>query len=128
MSRIFNNYHIEASKQFLASKKILRIQNKNVCDLTDNEVVQFCHYYCEDNNLISEFNAFQDAMLSDYCYCELIDCGFTNKGAYISKDLCNDIQLCCADLKSKSDLLEQKQIDWEKSNCICLKCEHNYNL
>ena len=104
------------SRNFLKTKKLHRYCTKSVNEMTDKEVIHCCHCYCEENNLIEEWNKFLNQTESDFCYCTYLD-------EYIDEIQCIDIQMIVGEY-ILSDALPQYQIN--KDDCIrnCSKCNH----
>lgn len=50
--------YAQISRQFLKEHKIYRYRMKKVNDMTDEAVVNCCHWYCEENDLILEWNEY----------------------------------------------------------------------
>lgn len=46
------------SRDFLKKYNIIRYRMKKISEMNDQEVITACHWYCEENNLISEWNDF----------------------------------------------------------------------
>lgn len=72
----------EISRDFLKLHKVFRYRMKKVCDMSADEVIRVCHWYCEDNSLIHEFDAFRNERESA-CFCwtwdySLADAKITN--------------------------------------------------
>ena len=56
------------SRGFLQTKKVAKYRMKKVANMTDDEVISNCHFYCEENNLIPEWNEFREKVESEYLY------------------------------------------------------------
>lgn len=52
------NEYANYSREFLKLHKVYRYRMKKIQDMDDNEVNEKCHWYCEENNLINEWNRF----------------------------------------------------------------------
>lgn len=81
-----NKLLAEISRAFFKQKHIVRYKMKKTAEMSDNEVVMYCHHYCEDNNLIDEWNQFRNRI-----ECERCDCPYVQE--YISMGLCYDMQM-----------------------------------
>lgn len=46
------------ARAFLKKKKVHRYRTVKIDDMDDNKVSQVCHWYCEENSLVSEYNVF----------------------------------------------------------------------
>lgn len=51
-------FYAESSREFFKSHKIYRYRIKNIEKMSDQEVTQKCHLYCEKNNLVHEWQRF----------------------------------------------------------------------
>lgn len=47
------------SREFLALHRVYRYHLKAVKDMDDAQVVRTCHFYCEENRLTEEWEAFR---------------------------------------------------------------------
>lgn len=47
--------YAQVSRQFLKDHKVYRYRMKKVNDMTDNEVIDVCHKFYEENHLVSEW-------------------------------------------------------------------------
>lgn len=110
------NLLADISRQFFKEKKIHSFRMKKVTDMTDDEVVKFCHWFCEDNRLTEEFNYFRDKIESQYNYCL-----YLNK--YIEPSSCAQLQIIAEGMIKQSVLYEIKDKS-ELKNC-CSECPHS---
>ena len=46
------------SREFLKKHNVIRYRMKKISEMNDREVIKICHWYCEENSLISQWNAF----------------------------------------------------------------------
>ena len=111
------NLLADISRQFLREKKVYRYRTKKVTDMTDDEVISNCHFYCEENNLISEWNEFREKAEAEYRYCSYLE-------EYIDDGLCYDLQMITGNYIKPSALPEIK-IDKEKCAKCCAECEYS---
>lgn len=49
------------SREFLEKHKVYKYAMKKIEDMSDDECIQKCHWYCEENNLTHEFMKFREA-------------------------------------------------------------------
>ena len=49
----------EISRDFLLAHKVYRYRMKKVETMTDAELIKYCHWFCEENNLITEFERYR---------------------------------------------------------------------
>ncbi len=81
------------SREFLKLHKVFRYRMIRIDDMSDYEVSQVCHWFCEENNLTQEFKEFIQQMDKDkgirYCPCvrESIDANRCNMIQMIAKQL-----------------------------------------
>lgn len=47
------------SREFLKKHNIIRYRMKKISEMNDQEAITACHWYCEENNLIVEWNNFR---------------------------------------------------------------------
>ena len=106
-----------ASRKFLQIKNLYRYRMKPIKDMTDTEIIHCCHCYCEENNLIPEWNGFLNQTESDFCYCSYLD-------EYINERECIDIQMIVGEY-IPPDALHQYQINREDCMPNCLQCKHH---
>ena len=104
------------SRNFFAYKKVNKYRMKKVSDMSDDEVILGCHAYCEENNLISEWNEFRAKAESEYFYCSYME-------EYIDGALCYDFQMILGDC-IKPSVLTEIRIDKEKCAKHCFECEY----
>ena len=105
----------DISRQFLREKKVYRYRTKKVTDMTDDEVISNCHFYCEENNLISEWNEFREKAEAEYRYCSYLE-------EYIDDGLCYDLQMITSNY-IKPSALPEINIDKEKCARCCSECK-----
>ena len=89
---------------------------KKVSELSDNDAITYCHWFCEENNLNDEWLAFREMKESEYRYCSYLQ-------EFIEEGLCADIQMISNNL-IKDSALPEINIDKEKTLKICYKCKH----
>lgn len=110
------NLLADISRHFFKDKKIYSYRMRKVADMTDDEVVRFCHWFCEDNRLTEEFNDFRDKIESQYNYCL-----YLNK--YIEPSSCAQLQIIAERIVKQSVLYEIKDKSELKKCCSeCLYC------
>ena len=91
------------SRQFFIENNVIRYHMQKIEDMTDDEVIQKCHLYCEHNNLTEEWNAFRNKSESEYRYCDYLE-------EYIDESLCYDMQMI-TEHYIKSSALPEIKID-----------------
>ncbi len=111
------NLLADISRDFLRTKKVTKYRMKKVADMTDDEVVSNCHFYCEDNNLIPEWNEFREKVESEYRYCHYLE-------EYIDDGLCCDLQMIAGNY-IKPSALSEINIDKEKCAKSCSECKYS---
>ena len=96
----------EISRQFLKEHKVYKYRMKKVSEMTDDDVIRYCHWYCEENHLNDEWNSFRNRIESNYKYCCYLE-------EYINDDRCNNLQLiadnCSVAANFKVDIDEIKE-------------------
>lgn len=106
------------SRSFLKTHRVTRYRMKKISDLSDQDVISVCHFYCEDNRLTAEFFEYRNQALSNYRSCEYLE-------EYIDGDLCSDLQMIASNSIEKSAFLDQP-IDREKVRSCCEKCKYQF--
>lgn len=104
------------SRDFLQINKVNKYRMKKISDMTDNEVIQICHSYCEENNLIYEWADFREKTEYQYRYCSYLE-------EYIDEGLCYDLQMITGNYIKPSALHEIK-IDKGQCEKHCLECKY----
>ena len=109
------NLLADISRQFLREKKVYRYRTKKVTDMTDDEVISNCHFFCEENNLRDEWNVYREKAESEYRYCSYLE-------EYIDDGLCCDLQMITSNY-IKASALPEINIDKEKCAKCCFECK-----
>lgn len=47
--------YAEIAREYFKSKKVYKYRMKKVSDMTDEEVIQKCHYWQEENNMVDDY-------------------------------------------------------------------------
>ena len=105
------------SRDYLQIKKVAKYRMKKVANMTDDEVISNCHFYCEENNLISEWNEFREKAESEYRYCSYLE-------EYIDDGLCYDLQMITGNY-IKPSALPEINIDKDKCAKCCAECKYS---
>jgi hypothetical protein len=105
------------SRDYLHIKKVAKYRMKKVANMTDDEVISICHFYCEENNLIAEWNQFREKSESEYCYCSYLE-------KYIAEGLCYDLQMITGNY-IKPSALPEINIDKDKCAKCCAECKYS---
>lgn len=50
----------DIARAYFQAKNVYRYRMKKISDMDDNEVVQKCHWWYEENNLADDYRAFED--------------------------------------------------------------------
>lgn len=58
MSDLTKSTYADAARAYLRSKRVFRYHLKKVDEMSDDEVVQKCHFYQEENDLVQDYWAF----------------------------------------------------------------------
>ena len=104
------------SRQFLQNKKVFQRNMKKVADMTDDEVISSCHFYCEENQLTAEWNTYREKAESEFSYCPYFE-------QYIDKGFCYDLQMIIGGFVSPTVLPEVK-IDKVQCAKHCATCKY----
>ncbi len=43
------------AREYFASKKVFRYRMKKISDMTDDEVIEKCHWWQEENNMVDDY-------------------------------------------------------------------------
>ena len=89
---------------------------KKVTDMTDEDVIVYCHYFCEENKLTEEFNVFREKTESQYYYCSYLQ-------EYITPGYCYDMQMIAEGFIKNKTVIDIK-IDKSKLTECCSSCKH----
>lgn len=54
------NRYADAAREYLKLKKVYRYRMKKIEDMSDEEVCEKCHWWCEENNLVDDYRKFED--------------------------------------------------------------------
>lgn len=49
---------MDYSREFLKRHNVFRYRMKKIEDMSESEVSKVCHWFCEENNLTSEFKVY----------------------------------------------------------------------
>ena len=101
---------------FFTTHKVIRYRMKKIVELSDNDVIRYCHWFCEENNLQHEWNKFREEIEAQYRYCAYSQ-------EFIADDLCCDIQMI-ANKCIRPDALPGYKVDREKAMLCCNACKH----
>lgn len=107
----------EISREFFNLHHVYRYRMKRIFDMTDVELIHACHCYCEENNLINEFNTFRMKGEADYRYCSYLQ-------EYICTDLCMEVQLVASGFM-KASALKDRAVEEEVAKEYCANCKYN---
>ena len=100
------------SRQFLNEHKVYKYRMKKVSEMSDDDVIMYCHWYCEENRLNDEKTSF---------LAELVSSGNTSN-TYTFKNIAPLIAHCMQE-KAKG----QNDQDWNKVVLIPIKTETDSN-
>lgn len=57
------NKYADIARAYFKMKKVNRYRMKAISDMDDDEVVQKCHWWYEENDLADDYRAFEEAYL-----------------------------------------------------------------
>lgn len=104
------------SRDYLRKRGIYQYRMKKVADMTDDEVISACHRYCEDYQLVTEWQEVRGKAESEYRYCFYLE-------EYVEEGLCYDLQMITLGYIKPTDLHEIK-MDKEKCMKCCSECKY----
>lgn len=107
----------EISRDFFKLNHVYRYRMKRITDMTDAELIHACHCYCEESNLINEFNTFRIKGEASYHYCNYLQ-------EYICTDLCMEVQLIATGFM-KASALKDRAVEEEAAKKYCASCKYN---
>lgn len=58
------------SRDFFKAHHIYRYRMKKIGDLSDSDVIRYCHWFSEEHNLTDEFDQFRNEAESSYTFCK----------------------------------------------------------
>lgn len=108
------NLLAEISKQFLKEHKVYKYRMKKVSEMSDDEVVRYCHWYYEENHLNDEWKAFREKIEEKYKFCQYYK-------EYIDDECCKELQMI---LNNFSIETKYSDIDKEKLKASCEDCKY----
>ena len=47
--------YAKIAREYFKSKKIYKYRMKKICDMTDDEVIQKCHAWQEENSMVDDY-------------------------------------------------------------------------
>ena len=80
------NLLAEISREFFKYKKIYTYRMQKISDMSDEELITYCHWYCEDNCIVGEFMDFRKKIEGEYYYCSYLE-------EFIEPGCCYDMQM-----------------------------------
>lgn len=110
----------EISRSFFAEHHIIRYRTKKVSEMNDDEIITFCHWFCEENNLVNEFKKYRNTIESQYRYCSYLQ-------EYIDDEICSDMQLIINECIPHSKF-PNYSIDNEIAAKHCEECKYKMKL
>ncbi len=90
------NLLADISREFFKYKKVYSFRMKKVKDMSDNEVITHCHWYCEDNCIVGEFTDFRKKIEAEYYFCSHLK-------EFIEPSLCYDMQMFAEGFEQESN-------------------------
>ena len=104
------------SRDFFHKHHVFQYRMHKVSDMSDDEAIRYCHWYCESNRLAEEFNVFRNKAESAYRYCAYLQ-------EYIEGEDCNDLQMIVSGTVDAS-VLPQYRINREDDSIFCSSCRY----
>ncbi len=65
-SKSLSRLYADIARAYLKSKKVYRFHMKKVENMDDEEVIQKCHFWYENNRLVTDYKEFESKMLSEH--------------------------------------------------------------
>lgn len=56
----------DISREFLKRHKVITYRFKKTKEMSDDDVIKYCHWYCEENRLNDEWLSFREQIESQY--------------------------------------------------------------
>ena len=110
------NLLAEISRQFLKEHKVYKYRMKKVSEMSDDDVIKYCHWYYEENRLNDEWWAFRNSIEAKYRYCCYLN-------EYIDDDRCNELQMIIGGFLTDCNL----KVDIEEIKECCKDCKYRWN-
>ncbi len=76
----------DISRAFFRYKSVYSFRMQKVDDMSDNDVIKYCHWFCEDNGLVEEFIDFRTKTEAEYFFCTYLQ-------EFIAPGCCYDMQM-----------------------------------
>ncbi len=112
------NLLADISRRFLGKHDVYKYRLRKIDDMSDEECITSCHFFCEENKLTDEFIAFRAEIESEYTYCQIFS-------EYIGVGLCVDIQMVANGYIKKS-ILKDYGIGVDKAIECCENCADKF--
>ncbi len=108
------NLLAEISRQFFKEHKIYKYRMKKVTEMSDDDVIRYCHWYYEENHLKEEWWAFRENIESKYKFCQYYK-------EYIDDECCEKLQMILNNFPIET---KYSDIDNEKLKASCEDCKY----
>ena len=106
----------QISRDFFAKHHVYRYDMIKVKEMDDQSVIRYCHWYCEENHLTSEFRKYREEIEAEYVYCAYVQ-------DYISAGECYDMQMI-KDGYITPSALSERRLDRKSLEKCCKDCQH----
>jgi len=114
---MINNFLAQISREYLKKKNVFQYKGQKLSEMDDNDIIQYCHWYCEDNNLTDEWHIYRDEKEKALNFCP-----YHNE--FIDPGLCCDMQMILTGY-IKSTALSDLHIDSTELEKCCTECQHS---
>ena len=104
------------SRDFFRDHKVYKYRMHHIKDLADHDVIQFCHWYCEECRLTQEFEEYRKRAEAQYRYCPYLK-------EYIGDEQCSDICMI-AQGYIKNLTLTEYSVESESAKAFCNECRY----
>ena len=112
-----NKLLAQISRDFFDKCGVYRYNMIQVKEMDDMSVIHYCHFYCEENNLMNEFKKYREEIEAVYVYCPYLR-------GYIMPGCCYNMQMIKNGHIKQSELPDI-QIDRETLDEFCVDCKNN---
>lgn len=108
------NLLAEISRQFLKEHKVYKYRMNKVSEMSDDDIIMYCHWYYEENRLNDEWRAFRENIESKYKFCQYYS-------EYVDDESCEELQMILNDFFNETEYYD---IDKEKLQESCKECKY----
>lgn len=114
------NMLADISRRFFNKNQIHKYRMKKITDMSDSECIDSCHWFCEEHELVYQFETFRTEIESHFRFCTYLQ-------EYIEDGLCVDIQMIFNGY-IKHTALPEYSVDTESSLKKCFDCKYKIKI